>query len=69
MKSFAATAMIFQAVERSKLEAGRSICFDLSLSGDTPGEREVLEFRRATGAAPCADQVTQGQTRWSASPP
>lgn len=61
-----AAAMIFLAAERSKPGSVRSICFDLPLSGDTPGKREVLEFRRETGAARCADQVTQGQTRWSA---
>ena len=42
--------------------------FGAVLSGVTPGKREKLGIRQVTVAARCAEQVTQGQTRWSTLP-
>ena len=49
---------------------GSGLRVRLSLSGVTPGERVDLSIRRVSvHCAGRADQLTQGQTRWSIPPP
>src|SRR5262245_48459497 len=57
------------AWRRDALSPARSdLRVRFSLSGVTPGEREELSIRRVSGAARCAEWLTQGETRWGIPP-
>ena len=56
-----------RAADRSK-PARIGLSSSVSLSGVTPGERVELSIRRVSFTALLADQLTQGQTRWSIPP-